>query len=54
MPKINPKTKQTALAVSVLAAVALPVCGYMIFGVGDIDYADFHQHPCRGYSLRNP
>ena len=37
MPKINPKTKQTALAVSVLAAVALPVCGHLIFGVGDID-----------------
>ena len=37
MPKINQKIKQATLAVSVLAAVALPVFGYMFFGVGALD-----------------
>ncbi len=37
MPKINQKTKQYTLIVSVLAAVALSVGGYLVFGVGQID-----------------
>ena len=37
MPKINQKIKQATLAVSVLAAVALSIFGYMFFGVGAID-----------------
>lgn len=37
MPKIALKIRQLTLAVSVLAAVALSVCGYLFFGVGALD-----------------
>jgi flagellar protein FlaJ len=41
MPKINQKIKQVTLAVSVLAAVALSVFGYLVCGVGVIDHFVF-------------